>query len=93
MYMNNNDLTETIIETNRDVKWICRALSQMKAANEDLEHRVRELEVWKGEHTGRKEDGGLGGCFRCCCRGNNRGDAGRRDRVRETSLLQKRIMI
>jgi len=52
MYMNNNDLTETIIETNRDVKWICRALSQMKAANEDLEHRVRELEVWKGEHTG-----------------------------------------
>jgi len=50
--MNNDDLTGMIIETNRDVKWICRALSQMKAADEDLELRVRELEAWKAEHVG-----------------------------------------
>lgn len=50
--MNHDDLTGMIIETNRDVKWICRALSQMKAADEDLELRVRELEAWKAEHVG-----------------------------------------
>ena len=50
--MDNNDLTGTIIETNRDVKWICRILTEMKAADEDLECRVRELETWKGEHVG-----------------------------------------
>ena len=52
IHMNNDDLTGMIIETNRDVKWICRALTQMKVADEELELRVRELEAWKAEHVG-----------------------------------------
>ena len=31
-------------ETNRDVKWICRALQQMERCDEDFEVRIRALE-------------------------------------------------
>jgi len=32
-------------ETNRDVKWICKALQRMEARGEDFEGRLRALEV------------------------------------------------
>ncbi len=36
---------ELIYETNRDVKWICRALTRMEARDEDFEGRLRALEA------------------------------------------------
>lgn len=35
-------------ETNRDVKWICRALQRMEAQDEEFETRIRALEGWRG---------------------------------------------
>ena len=43
---------ELVYETNRDVKWICRALQRMEAQNEDFEARVRALEGWRAEKVG-----------------------------------------
>ena len=39
-------------ETNRDVKWICRALARMEAQDEDFEARLRALEGWRAEKVG-----------------------------------------
>lgn len=48
---------ELVYETNRDVKWICRALQQMEAQDEDFESRLRALEGWRGRRRG---GGGVG---------------------------------
>jgi len=39
-------------ETNRDVKWICRALQRMEAQDLDFEARIRALEGWRAEKVG-----------------------------------------
>ncbi|MBT8508702.1 hypothetical protein AZH53_09825 [Methanomicrobiaceae archaeon CYW5] len=46
------NLTETIIETHRDVKWICKTLKEMDARDEDFETRLRTLERWRAERAG-----------------------------------------
>jgi hypothetical protein len=43
---------ELIYETNRDVKWICRALQKMEAEGEEFERRLRALEGWRAEKAG-----------------------------------------
>ena len=43
---------ELVYETNRDVKWICRALRQMERCDEDFETRIRALEGWRAEKAG-----------------------------------------
>ncbi len=43
---------ELIYETNRDVKWICRALARMEARDEDFEGRIRALEAWRSGKDG-----------------------------------------
>ncbi len=54
------DLTETIIETHRDVKWICRTLKEMDARDEDFEMRLRSLERWRAERAGaERRTGGI----------------------------------
>ncbi len=62
------DNRELVYETNRDVKWICRALRQMeewdatgrragagedrRSSSEDFETRIRALEGWRAEKAG-----------------------------------------
>jgi len=43
---------ELVYETNRDVKWICRALQRMEAQDLDFEARIRALEGWRAEKVG-----------------------------------------
>ena len=43
---------ELVYETNRDVKWICRALQRMEAQDEEFEARIRALEGWRAEKVG-----------------------------------------
>ena len=43
---------ELVYETNRDVKWICKALARMEAQDEDFEVRIRALEGWRAEKVG-----------------------------------------
>jgi hypothetical protein len=43
---------ELVYETNRDVKWICRALARMEAQDEEFESRLRALEGWRAEKAG-----------------------------------------
>ncbi|HZD43229.1 MAG TPA: hypothetical protein VE134_04150 [Methanomicrobiales archaeon] len=43
---------EMIYETNRDVKWICRVLKEMKETDSSLELRVRDLERWRDGREG-----------------------------------------
>ncbi len=43
---------ELIYETNRDVKWICRALQRMETRDEEFEGRLRALEGWRAEKAG-----------------------------------------
>ncbi|WP_286878764.1 hypothetical protein [Methanoculleus sp. UBA413] len=43
---------ELVYETNRDVKWICRALARMEAQDLDFEARIRALEGWRAEKVG-----------------------------------------
>ncbi|MDE4907299.1 hypothetical protein L0665_01515 [Methanogenium marinum] len=45
-------MNEKIIETHRDVKWICRTLTEMKETDENFENRIRNLEGWRAEKTG-----------------------------------------
>ncbi|WFN33446.1 hypothetical protein L1S32_06180 [Methanogenium sp. S4BF] len=47
-----DDLAAKIIETHRDVKWICRTLEEMKETDADFEARIRALEGWRAEKTG-----------------------------------------
>jgi hypothetical protein len=48
---------EMIIETNRDVKWMCETLKRIDKCNEDLEGRIRTLEGWKSEAVGNEKKG------------------------------------
>ncbi len=43
---------ELVYETNRDVKWICRALRRMETQDEEFEARIRALEGWRAEKAG-----------------------------------------
>ncbi|MDV2482457.1 hypothetical protein F8E02_10685 [Methanoculleus sp. Wushi-C6] len=43
---------ELVYETNRDVKWICRALQKMEAQDKAFEARLRALEGWQAEKVG-----------------------------------------
>ena len=43
---------ELVYETNRDVKWICRAHQRMEAQDEDFEARLRVLEGWRAVKAG-----------------------------------------
>ena len=43
---------ELVYETNRDVKWICRALQRMEAQDEEFEGRIRALERFSAEKAG-----------------------------------------
>lgn len=55
-----DDLDVKIIETHRDVKWICRTLEEMKETGADVENRLRALEGWQAEKAGaEKRMGGL----------------------------------
>lgn len=61
-----DELTATIIETHRDVKWICRTLTEMKKTDEAFDDRIRTLEGWRAETTGAEKRArgivaGLGG--------------------------------
>ncbi|WAI00390.1 hypothetical protein [Methanogenium organophilum] len=47
-----DDLNAKIIETHRDVKWICRTLKEMKETDADFEARIRDLEGWRAEKAG-----------------------------------------
>ncbi|QYZ80150.1 hypothetical protein E2N92_12290 [Methanofollis formosanus] len=46
------DLHEMIVETNRDVKWICRTLERMEARDAEMETRLRAVETWQSEKIG-----------------------------------------
>jgi hypothetical protein len=46
---------ELVYETNRDVKWICKALQNMEARDEDFEARIRALEGWRAEKAGEEK--------------------------------------
>ena len=46
---------ELVYETNRDVKWICRALARMEAQDEEFEVRLRALEGWRAEKAGEEK--------------------------------------
>ena len=45
---------EMIVETNRDVKWICKTLEEMKESIGDHEERIRSLEGSRSESAGRE---------------------------------------
>ena len=56
----NDDFTTIILETHRDVKWICRTLADMKKTDEEFDDRIRELEEWRAERAGaEKRAGGI----------------------------------
>lgn len=48
---------DMIIETSRDVKWMCETLKRIDKCNEDLEGRIRNLEGWKSEAVGNEKRG------------------------------------
>ena len=51
---NSKSNRDMIVETNRDVKWICKTLAEMKGSIEDHEGRLRNLEAYKAESGGRE---------------------------------------
>ena len=65
---------ELVYETNRDVKWICRALARMEAQDEEFEARIRALERLSGGE-GRRRAAALDGECRGR-RGRRRGGGG-----------------
>lgn len=52
--VNNKSNRDMIVETNRDVKWICKTLAEMKGSIDDHEGRLRNLEAYKSESAGRE---------------------------------------
>jgi chromosome segregation ATPase len=46
------NLRDMIVETNRDVKWICRTLKRMEERDDEMEGRLRALEGWRSETAG-----------------------------------------
>ena len=64
--MEERSTREMIVETSRDVKWICRTLEEMKAHEGHLEQRIRVLEHWRDvregeEQRARRIGAGVGG--------------------------------
>ncbi|WP_157200292.1 hypothetical protein, partial [Methanogenium cariaci] len=57
-----DDLNTKIIETHRDVRWLCRTLEEMKETDADFEARLRDLEGWQAEKAGQRS--GRGGLLR-----------------------------
>lgn len=49
------ELRDMIVETNRDVKWICRTLKKMEETDAEVEGRLRALENWKSETAGEEK--------------------------------------
>jgi hypothetical protein len=49
---NEKTTRELVYETNRDVKWICKALQRMETQDEEFESRIRALEGWRAEKAG-----------------------------------------
>jgi chromosome segregation ATPase len=49
------NLREKIVETNRDVKWICRTLQKMEERDKEMEGRLRALENWRSEAAGEEK--------------------------------------
>ncbi len=43
---------DLVLETHRDVKWICRALERIEAENREYAARLRALEDWRSETRG-----------------------------------------
>ena len=43
---------DLVLETHRDVKWICRALERFEAENREYAARLRALEDWRSEKRG-----------------------------------------
>ncbi len=68
---------ELVYETNRDVKWICRALARMEAQDLDFEARIQALERLSGGE-GRRGAAALDGQRRGR-RGRRRGGGGDRE--------------
>ena len=65
-WMEEKTTRELIYETNRDVKWICRALQRMEAQDEEFESRLRVLEGWRAEKVGEERPAGSSaGWWRC----------------------------
>ncbi len=46
---------EMVYEISRDVKWICRTLTEMKEQAGDHEIRIRDLEGWRERKTGEEQ--------------------------------------
>ncbi len=69
---NEKTTRELVYETNRDVKWICRALRRMEAQDEEFEARIRALEGWRAEKAG--EERRAAGCD--CRPGRSRSTVG-----------------
>jgi len=50
--MEERSTRELVIETARDVKWICRTLRRMEEEGTCREERIRSLEGWQSEQVG-----------------------------------------
>ncbi len=50
--MEERSTRELVIETARDVKWICRTLRRMEEEGTCREERIRALEGWQSEQVG-----------------------------------------
>jgi len=50
--MEERSTRELVIETARDVKWICRTLARMEEQDVQVEGRLRSLEGWRSEKVG-----------------------------------------
>ena len=58
--MKTDTVTTKLIEMHRDIKWICRTLTEMKETDADFETRIRRLEGWQAEQIGsEKRMGGV----------------------------------
>ena len=45
-------IRDLLLETSRDVRWICRTLERMEVRDADFEARLRELEGWRHARSG-----------------------------------------
>lgn len=56
----NDELIAKIHETHRDVRWICRTLTEMKETDTRFDDRIHSLEEWQAESAGAgKRTGGI----------------------------------
>jgi len=58
--MKTDNVNAKLAEMHRDIKWICRTLTEMKETDADFETRIRRLEGWQAEKIGsEKRMGGV----------------------------------